>query len=425
VINRILSLPLFRSTAVYTIANLLNSSIPFLLIPVLTRYLSKGDYGVIAMFPVVTNLLTPLIGLNTHVAISIQYFHQDKINLPKFIYNCFLILLGTSVIIGVLFFLFKNFISELSQYPVQWIWLFPVFCFFQFISQVLLVLWINQAQPVKYGIFQVLQTLLNFVLSLVLIIQADFDWRGRIIGQAAATIFAGCVAVYIIFKSRLLKPEPDIQYIKKAVRFGLPLVPTTLSVFIITMTDRIFITQMIGVSSTGEYALGYQIGMILGILSDSYNNAWGPWLLKSLKENELSVKIKIVKYTYLYFLALIFAGLFISLAAPWFFDLFIGKEFRNAIIYIIWIVMGFVFSGMYKAVSNYIYFIEKSHILMWITAIAAVLNIVLNYVFIKINGAIGAAQATTVVNFVFFLLTWVAAIKYYQMPWFSFFKVVK
>ncbi|QHT68831.1 oligosaccharide flippase family protein [Rhodocytophaga rosea] len=424
-IHKLLSLSLFRSTAVYTIANIVNSSIPFLLIPILTRYLTKADYGIIAMFPVVTNLLTPLIGLNTHVAISIQYFHQDKIDLPKFVYNCFLILLGTSVVTCLFFFLFKNFISDMSHFPLQWIWLFPVFCFFQFISQVLLVLWINQAQPVKYGIFQVLQTVLNFVLSLVLVIEADFDWRGRIIGQATATILAGCVALYIIYKSKLIKPEPDIPYIKKAVRFGLPLVPTTLSVFVITMTDRIFITQMIGVSSTGEYALGYQIGMILGILSDSYNNAWGPWLLKSLKENKLAVKIKIVKYTYLYFLALIFAGLFISLSAPWFFDLFIGKEFRNATIYIIWIVMGFVFSGMYKTVSNYIYFIEKSQILMWITVIAAVLNIILNYVFIKVNGAVGAAQATTVVNFVFFLLTWLAAIKYFRMPWFSFFKVVK
>jgi O-antigen/teichoic acid export membrane protein len=423
VISKALSLPLFRSTAVYTIANVLNSSIPFLLIPILTRYISKTDYGIIAMFPVVTNLLTPIIGLNSNVAISIQYFHQDRIDLTKFIYNCFLILSATTGITIVLFALFSNFISELSQFPVQWIWIFPAFCFFQFISQVLLVLWINQGEPLKYGLFQVLQTLFNFALSLLLVVGAGYDWQGRIIGQSAATLLFGAVALLIIFRTGLIKPVYDKAYIKQALRFGIPLIPTTLSVFFITMTDRIFITRMVGIASTGEYALGYQIGMILGVLSESYNNAWGPWLLKKLKEDNFAVKVNIVKYTYLYFAAIILLSLLISVMAPWFFKVFVGKEFQDATVYIVWIVLGFAFSGMYKTVSNYIYFIEKSYILMWITVTAACLNIILNYILIRTNGAVGAAQATTIVNFVFFLLTWLAAIKYYQMPWFNFYRV--
>jgi O-antigen/teichoic acid export membrane protein len=180
---------------------------------------------------------------------------------------------------------------------------------------------------------------------------------------------------------------------------------------------------MVGIASTGEYALGYQIGMILGVLSESYNNAWGPWLLKKLKEDNFAVKVNIVKYTYLYFAAIILLSLLISVMAPWFFKVFVGKEFQDATVYIVWIVLGFAFSGMYKTVSNYIYFIEKSYILMWITVTAACLNIILNYILIRTNGAVGAAQATTIVNFVFFLLTWLAAIKYYQMPWFNFYRV--
>jgi O-antigen/teichoic acid export membrane protein len=374
------------------------------------------------MFPVITNLLTPIIGLNSNVAISVQYFHQDRIDIARFIYNCFLILTVTTGLTAVIFAGFSSSISEISQFPVHWIWIFPVFCFFQFISQVLLVLWINQGEPLKYGIFQISQTLLNFILSLLLVVGAGYDWRGRIIGQAAATILFGALALIIIYQTRLIKPIYDKAYIRQAIRFGIPLIPTTLSVFFITMTDRIFITHMVGIASTGEYALGYQIGMIVGVLSESFNNAWGPWLLKKLKEDNFATKVNIVKLTYVYFAAIILISLFISSTAPWFFKFFVGKQFQDATVYIIWIVMGFAFSGMYKTVSNYIYFIQKPYILMWITLIAACLNIWLNYIFISKNGAVGAAQATTIVNFVFFLLTWLAAIKYYQMPWFNFYK---
>ncbi|GAI91605.1 unnamed protein product, partial [marine sediment metagenome] len=57
------------------------------------------------------------------------------------------------------------------------------------------------------------------------------------------------------------------------------------------------------------------------------------------------------------------------------------------------------------------------YILAWITLMSAVINIGLNYFLIKANGAIGAAQATTITFFISFILTWILSAKVYQMPW--------
>ena len=68
-------------------------------------------------------------------------------------------------------------------------------------------------------------------------------------------------------------------------------------------------------------------------------------------------------------------------------------------------------------VVNYIFYIKKTYILAWVTFASAGMNIVLNYFFIKANGAIGAAQATTITFFVQFIMVWILSAKVYKMPW--------
>ena len=41
----------------------------------------------------------------------------------------------------------------------------------------------------------------------------------------------------------------------------------------------------------------------------------------------------------------------------------------------------------------------------------------LSYFFIKENGSIGAAQATTISFFITFILVWLLSSKLYPMPW--------
>jgi len=49
-IGRLKQSVLFKNTFIYTLLQLINSGIPFLLLPVLTRYLTPEDYGMIATY---------------------------------------------------------------------------------------------------------------------------------------------------------------------------------------------------------------------------------------------------------------------------------------------------------------------------------------------------------------------------------------
>jgi O-antigen/teichoic acid export membrane protein len=419
-LRKFLKSKLLKSAGIYTITSGINSAIPFLLMPILTRYMSPDDYGIVSMFGVLVAFVAPFTGLSIHGAIQRQYYEKDSIDLPKYVGNCILILLLSSTIVALIFYLFAEPISRVSSFPKQWLWIVIVVSIGQFLSQIVLTLWQVQLKAIKYGFFLILQTSLNAGLSVLLVVCVGMAWQGRIEAQAIAFIIFGFIAFWILKNNKLLKFTIEWKYIRNALNFGVPLIPHALGGVIITITDRLFITNMIGLDATGLYTVGYQVGMIIGLLENAFNQAYVPWLFERLKLNNEVVKAKIVKITYIYFLIIISLALGLGLISTWFLDFFVGKRFVGSSEFVIWIALGYVFNGMYKMVVGYIFYMEKTHILSWITFICAGINVVLNYFFIKINGAVGAAQASTLTFFLSFILTWVLSYRVYKMPWFSF-----
>jgi O-antigen/teichoic acid export membrane protein len=416
-IKNLLGSSLLRSSGLYTLTNIINAAIPFFMLPVLTRYLSPVDYGIVTIFTVLIGFLNPFIGINMHGAITRQYYDRDSIDMPKYISNGIFILIFNVIFITSIVGLLSGQIYKLTTFPINWLWSVVLVAAFQVIVQITLVIWQVQVKPLSYGAFQISQTLLNLGLSLWFVVQLNFSWQGRISAQIIAISLFGCIGLFILWKNGWIKLKFDKSYIKSHLSYGIPLIPHTIGSITINLVDRLFITKMVGLEATGIYTVGYQIGMIIGILQDSFNKAWVPWLFKQLKENNEKTKINIVKLTYFYFIVIIVVALILSSIAPWLLSFFVGEEFTNASKYVFWVAIGYAFNGMYKMVTNYIFYVKKTYILAWITFFTAVINIILNYLLISNNGAVGAAQATTVAYFISFVFTWILSSKVYKMPW--------
>ena len=179
---------------------------------------------------------------------------------------------------------------------------------------------------------------------------------------------------------------------------------------------------MVGLEEMGSYAVGYQIGMVIALVQNSFNQAWIPWLYSRLKENKLSVKKQVVKITYVYFGVILVIVAAVYLMLPLVFELMVDDSFIDALDIVIWIALGFAVNGMYKMVVGYLFYTEKTGIIGISTFSTALLNLVLNYLFILQFDAIGAAYATFVSFFVQFVLIWMVSARNYKMPWFSFYK---
>ncbi|MGP1991706.1 lipopolysaccharide biosynthesis protein [Zobellia laminariae] len=410
---------LFKNISFFTLFNVVNSAIPFLLLPILTTYLSPDDYAIIDIFFNISLIATPIVGLSVVQSISRYYF--EDVDLPKFVTTVFLVLFGS----GMIFILISIFITYIAQDFIK-SYSFPPFiiivsiCYVLFsqVSEILLILWRVSYKTVQFGVFRVSKTLLDLGLSVLLIVSFKMGWEGRLIPQFLVALLFGAVACFLLYRNGFLNIlRIDKVYRKEALSFSLPLVFHTLGGNLIGFSDRFFILFMLGLSEVGIYSVGYQIGMVIALLQNSFNQAWVPFFFGKLKENNHAEKVRIVKISYAYFLLILFLVLVFYLLTPFIYKYFIGSAFTTGSAVVLWILLGYAFNGMYKMVANYLFYLKKTKLIAYMTLGSAILNLILNYLLIQKNGILGAAQATTITFFVLFLGVFILSYKNYKMPW--------
>jgi len=420
IVKKILKSSLFQSSGIYTITSVVNAAIPFLLIPILTRVFSTADYGIVSMITIIINIVTPFIGISANGAIHRKYFDEDSnLNFPRYVGNAFVLLLLSAIFFLFFFLLFGDLISKFTSVPAKWLYVILIIAVCQFVTLILLTIWQVKVKPLNYGLLQIIQSLINVGLSLYFIYQLRFGWESRILGQLIAVLLTAGFSLVILIRLNYIKFEFNIIDLKDIVKFSLPLIPHTLGGLMIAFTDRILITNMIGVNDTGVYTVAYQIGSVLNLLNVSFINAYVPWLYNKLNANDAFIKMKIVKFTYAYFFIMVIIALISALVLPIFIQKFVGKSFGTASIYTFWIILGYVFNGMYLMVAGFIFYVKKTALLSKITFATAILNIPICYLFLRNFGTLGAAMSMSLVYCISFICTWVLSNRVYKMPWFK------
>lgn len=411
---------LFKNAGIYTISNVLNKAIPFLLLPVLTRFLTPEDYGITAMFGVLCSILTPLIGINAHAAFTRKYYSQDPgMDISSYVTNCLYVISFLFLIIGAISTLFRFQIANLMSLPSEWIFVASVLAFTGMIPTITLSSFQVREEASKYAIFNTLRTLINLSFSIIFVVVFLMGWQGRIISQILTSIIFMVLALSLLTKQGLFKLGKSFSSkdIKHLIHFGVPLIPHSLGAVINNVVDKLFITKMVGLVDTGLYSIGYQFGAIIGLFEEAFNRAFVPWLFAKLSKGEEQDKLKIIRFTYLYFVGIICIAGLLTLSSPFILKVMVSKDFYGAVVYVFWIALAYAFNGMYKMVVNYIFYVEKTYLLSIFTFSRSMLNIVLNYVLIQKNGPLGAAQATTISFFISFIVTWFISSRVYKMPW--------
>ncbi|MGB1518417.1 MAG: lipopolysaccharide biosynthesis protein, partial [Crocinitomicaceae bacterium] len=138
---------------IYTIANIINAGIPFLLLPILTNYLSTSDYGVLSNFNALVNLMIPFVGINLMSSAQIQYLKEDINNkdylTSGFRFNMILALIFS----GVIYFL-NGTLSSLTGIPGELLYVLAVYALFSTVIEVLLAIWRMEDKAINYGAFR-------------------------------------------------------------------------------------------------------------------------------------------------------------------------------------------------------------------------------------------------------------------------------
>jgi O-antigen/teichoic acid export membrane protein len=419
-IKKIFGKQVVQNTLIFSGSSILNKAIPFLLLPIITKYLEPSAYGMVANFVSLLGLLIVFTGVNTQGMLAIKYFKLPKERFKLLVGNIVIILVICSIILLIMMWLFADILSAKFELPMDWLFIGLLCSMATFMNMVNLTLWQLEKKALLYASFTGLETLVNVCLSLILIISFGLTWEGRMIGIALSLVLFGFVSAGIIYWRGYITFKFDNELFKESLNFGIPLIPHNLSGWLRSGVNVYIITLLVGLSETGLFNTGTQFAMIVFFIGNGFNLALSPIIFEKLANINHQQNLNLVRITYAFFFGILALTALISLVAPWLIQTLLNEKYHNSIPFIPYLSLAFAFSGMYLAVVNYLFYYKKTFVLSIITLTCGLLNAGLCYWWVGTIGSIGAAYSTLISFALMFFAVAYYSNRIHPLPWFNF-----
>lgn len=380
--------------AVYILAAALNAAIPFLLLPLIARWLGPADFGIIGSFVALVNVLILLIGLNAYGFVSVGYYRDGAETLPGLVGAAFLIILTAAVMTGVIVWSGADTIERWTGIDRAWLWTLLAAATGQAIIAVGLAVAQTIQRPGIYGIVQIGYGLTLAVAAVVLVGVFHMGWPGRAMAQAIAGLgAAGAVALWLRATGRMTIAV-DRGMVERALKFGVPLLPHSLAAVAMGSMDRLALNGGFSPAVVGQYFLALQIASVFTAFASAVNQAWVPWLYARLARNDATAWAEILLVVRIGGALLILGALATAILADVLVAIVGGAAFAPAVEPLRILAFYAAFQAWYTLMSAFLFYAKRPKLLSTLTVLSAVMQAVLIMLFVR-WGALGISAALT------------------------------
>ena len=234
--------------------------------------------------------------------------------------------------------------------------------------------------------------------TVVLVVVVRLGAVGSLAGQLAGAVVMAASALAILWRQRPWGFSRPLA--RRALDFGLPLLPHSLAGWLLSVSDRWLLGLLLGVAAAdalaavGVYSLGYQLGYAVGLVAISFNAAWLPFIYRVgegpggtaiLRE---STTLAVAGFSALAAAIAILAPDLVGAIAP--------SEWAPAADVTAVVAFASAANAAGLMFASGIYLARATRVMPLLTLIAAGLNIGSNLLLIPRIGIMGAALATLV-----------------------------
>ena len=382
----------------YTICNFLQKGISFIVVPIYVRLLTPAEYGEWSVFQSWRDILIIFASLNLYAGV----YTKTLVDMPdpqaRDRYTSSMQGLGTLVTLVMLVFYF--FTHEWCNKVVGLETPYMLLLFLYFIVYPGLAFWTTR-QRVEYKYrpmvaVTVIISILTPALSILLLQKTDLRANALILGYLL--VQCGVGIIFYVYQFCKGKCFYDKEYWRYALRFNIPLIPHYLSLIVLAQADRIMIRYFCGESDAGIYSFAYQIASAINVLIGAINGSRVPWTYEQLKSEKYNSLKKITNA-----LVVMLAGItvFVCLISPEIIKVLGTADYGIAEYVIPVVTLGVYFTFIYDLFATVEFYYGATQYVMFASIIGAVLNVVLNALFIPRFGFIAAAYTTLVCYIVF------------------------
>lgn len=371
--------------------NVLQKGISFITVPIFTRMMTASEYGVYSLFCSWESVLAIFVTLN----LSYQVFNNGmvKYSSDKDGYTTSMVglTLTLAAFWGVILVSLHKIFSNVIGLDTRYLLLMLLDMVFMAISGLWIVRQRYDFQYRALSFVTIFSTIMNPVLGICFV----FHMADKSLARCMSVVLTNGAVMLItyIWTLKKCRKHINIKYWIYALKLDLPLIPHYLSMVLLNNCDRIMIGKICGNMYAAFYSIAHNASMVMNIIITSINSSFNPWLYQKLSEKEYG-KIKEVSR----YLLIIVAGVSIIpiIFAPEIIAILGSDEYSSAVSIMPIFSCCVFLIYVYTLFSNVEMFFEKPRYTMYGSVSATIINIVLNYFFIKKFGYQAAAYTTLI-----------------------------
>ena len=394
-----LSVPV-KASFWFTVCNFILKGISFITVPMFAKYLSPEEYGIVSIY----NAYQQIFLIFATLELSLGAFQRGFIKYKDHIklYTNSLQVLWSIITLGlfIITFIFRDVFIKLTETNIVILTLM----FTYFLLQPAYDCWINEKR-FNYDyrsvvITTIIFTILTTGISLFCVVFIKQTAIVRITSMLVVQVVF-CIPFYlknISIKSFFSNKRAIRSFWSFALSFQLPLVLHSLSYLILAQSDRIMIGAMVGNSKAALYSVAYSLASVVIIFQTSVNQVLKPWRYQKMESKDYKA---ISNITSIVVIAIGIIILIFILVVPEIMKVLFDPNYYEAVWTIPPVTLSVYFMFLYSIFTDIESYLYKTKYIMYVSIICASINILLNYIGIKIFGYIACGYAT-LISYIFF-----------------------
>jgi O-antigen/teichoic acid export membrane protein len=406
-----------KHSAIYGFGGLVQRILAVLLLPVYTRYLSPSDYGIVETLIALTTVLVITLRLGITNAFFRFYFdrpdpeHRRLVLRTSFWFTMTMATLG--LVLGAAFsreissVLFGS-ADEAEVVAAAFVGLWAQMNYEQLTS-----LFRVEERSVAYVTASLANVAITIGATLALVVALDAGPLGVVVGNFTGTLLV--YAALVGYRREQLGLQFDRGLFREMNRFGMPLVPSALLLWVTNFSDRFFLVKLADTQEVGLYSVGVRIASAMALLLTAFRTAW-PAFAYSIDDDREAKRTYAFVLTYLVFVTTwVATGL--ALLSPWLVDWIAAPAFAESSRVVGPLAFAVVIFAGYVVMVIGVGRARRTQFNWVVTGAAAIVNVALNLILIPRYGMMGAAAATIAAYATMFAgMTWWAQ-RIYPVPY--------
>lgn len=391
---------LAKNVGLFAISGFLPKLFSFVLVPILTSYLSTEDYGVFDLLQTTVTLLIPILTLGIQDAVIRFVLDKEHENSIVFSVATRIFIVGSIVLGALLLVLYQCGAVTADKYLLIYLWIsYNLAAFGNILS--LFCRGIDRIRTLT--ISSILSSALSLTLSIVFLVVLRWGFYGFLVANVTAQLVA------IVYTSASINALGYVEYGKlpsattrAMVRYSGPLILNNLAWWVTSASDRYMIALILGASDNGLYAVAGKIPGMLTVFQNVYSQAW---TISAIKEFDSQDTDGFIGANYSRFSALMaLVCSLLIIANKTISQVLFSKSFYSAWLFVPPLLVAVFFNAMSLFMGSIFVAVKNTRVIATTTVVGAIVNVAGNVLLIRLIGVYGAALSTAIGHSVVLLM---------------------